>query len=276
MDADLQKEINKFKNLPQFRDKPIEFIEKKATISLKIRKFAEQNIFEDLDEKSLAEDLFVKYLDEYEFESTSDILRLQDLVFKYILKVRIQKRLNELTSTKGADGKEKKAYCSDKDVKPLLDLEKAITDDKIALGIDKPDDENKDELTGLQMLMKRFEKYINFNRNEFTTVCAHCGSMLLLRRRVKDFENLLHPFFSGRWLYNKAIINDVKKNIISKEQAARYLRTSPDYIDYAIKNENEICQCPNISPEEVKEFINSSPYLKDNFDASQGISNHEG
>jgi hypothetical protein len=269
MDSEIQKECNKLSKLTQYKDKPLEWIEKKAIVNVKIRNFAEQNIFQDLEEKSLAEGLFTKYLDEYEFESTSDILRLQDLIFKYILKNRIQKRLNVLTSGIGKDGQPKDVYCNDKDVKPLLDLEKAITEDKVALGIDKVDDEKKDELTGLQMLMKRFEKYINFNRHEFTTVCAKCGSLLLLRRRVKDFENLGHPFFSGRWLYNRDIINDVKKKLISKDQAARYLRTSPDYIDYVLKNETEIINVPGLSQEELKEILDSNPYLKDTIEVNK-------
>ena len=271
MDAEIQKEVNKLSKLTQYKDKPSEFIEKKAIVNVKIRKFAQENIFQDLKEKELAEDLFIKYLDEYEFETTSDILRLQDLIFKYILKNRIQKRLNTLTSGKDKDGKDKDVYCDDRDVKPLLDLEKAITADKVSLGIDKVDDEKKDELTGLQMLQKRFEKYINFNRNEFTTVCAKCGTILLLRRRVSAFENFIHPFFSGRWLFNRAIIDDVKKNLITKEQAARYLRTSPDYVDYAIKNEGEICKCEGIPQEEVQEFVDKNPYLKENIEVNKEI-----
>jgi len=262
MDADVQKEVNKLSKLTQYKDKPLEWVEKKAIINVKIRNFASQSIFQNLEEKELAEDLFSKYLDEYDFESTSDILRLQDLIFKYLLKNRIQKRLNELTSGIDKDGKEKNVYCSDKDVKPLLDLEKAITEDKLALGIDRVEDEKKDELTGLQMLQKRFEKYINFNRNEFTTVCAKCGNLLLLRRRVKDFECLIHPFFSGRWLYNREIMKDVKKGLITKEQAARYQKTSPDYIEYCLKNENEIVHIASLSQEEVNDFVENNPYLK--------------
>ena len=271
MEKEVQNEINKLSRLVQYKDKPSEYLEKKAIVNLKIKKFAQENIFQDLEEKSLAQDLFVKYLDEYEFESTSDILRLQDLIFKYILKNRIQKRLNNLTSGFDKDGKTKDFYCNDKDVKPLLDLEKAITDDKLALGIDKVDDEKKDELTGLQMLQKRFEKYINFNRNEFTTVCAKCGTILLLRRRVKDFENLIHPWFSGRFLWNTAIMNDVEKNILTLEQAAKYLRTSPDYVLWALKNRVEICQCEGIPQEEVQEFVEKNPYLKDNCDSNKEI-----
>ena len=276
MDKAVQNEFNKLSRLQQYKNKPVDCIEKKAIVNVKMQDFVRQDVFQDLAEKELAEDLFTKYLSEYNFESTSDILRLQDLVFKYILKNRIQKRLNVLTSGLDKDGNAKDIYCSDKDVKPLIDLENAINADKLALGIDKVDDEKKDELTGLQMLMKRFEKYINFNRNEFTTVCAHCGTILLLRRRVKEFENLIHPFFSGRWLYNRAIMEDVKRGLISKEQAARYERTSPDYIDYCLKNEKEIINIPGISQEEVKEFVDNNPYLKDNCEVNKEIENNRG
>jgi hypothetical protein len=262
MDAEIQKEINKISKLAQYQNKPLEWLEKKAIVNVKMRSFIHQNIFQDMDEQDLAEDLFAKYLSEYDFDSTSDILRLQDLIFKYILKNRVQKRLNELTSEKDAEGKAKKVYCSSKDVEPLIDLEKAINEDKLALGIDRVDDEKKDELTGLQMLVKRFEKYINFNRNEFTTVCAKCGNLLLLRRRVKDFECLGHPWFSGRFLWNTAIMDDVEKKIITLEQAAKYLRTSSDYVLWALKNKDEIINIPGLSQEEIKDFVETNPYLK--------------
>lgn len=104
--------------------------------------------------------------------------------------------------------------------------------------------------------------YIPFNRNEFTCACAYCGELLLLRRRVKDFEVLKHPAFSGRFLYNIEIIEDVKKGLITKEQAARYMRTSPSYIDWAIENEHDIISVEGVSQELIDKFVNDNPNLR--------------
>ena len=82
-----------------------------------------------------------------------------------------------------------------------------------------------------------------------------------MRKRVKDFDVLKHPFLSGRFLYNVEIIKDVEEEKITKEQAARYLKTSSQYIDWAIKNKHKIIDFENIDQEEINKFINNNPYL---------------
>lgn len=87
--------------------------------------------------------------------------------------------------------------------------------------------------------------------------CGSCGKMLLLRRRVKNFDNIQHPWFAGRWFFNYQIILDVKEGKISKTQAWRYLCSASkgdtekpafskeyclDYIDYCLENWDEIIE----------------------------------
>jgi len=119
------------------------------------------------------------------------------------------------------------------------------------------------------VLKKKFKTYIAFNKNEFTLwspiICKKCGAKdiqpILLRRRVKDFKALKHPFFSGRFLFNAAIMDDVESEAITKEQAAKYLQTSVKYIEWAIENRYKIVEIDNVPKEEVDEFIDDKPYL---------------
>ena len=177
---------------------------------------------------------------------------LADLVFEEILKKNLQDQINKLNN--------EKKYPSDKLVKSLHDVEERVLKLKNGLGINKSQETS--DLTALQMLEKRFELYIPFHRNEFTTVCGHCGQLLLLRKRVKDFDCLKHPFFSGRFYYNARGIELVKKGIWTKEQYAYAFYTSVDYVDWCIKHENDIIQIDGVEREKIEEFINNNPNLK--------------
>jgi len=103
---------------------------------------------------------------------------------------------------------------------------------------------------------------------EVPFICKKCGhetvEMYLLNRRCKneDWELRKHPYFVGRWLYNAEIIQDVEDNKITKEMAARYLRTSPQYIEWCIENRHKIVEIPGISQEKIDEFVKKNPFLK--------------
>jgi hypothetical protein len=154
------------------------------------------------------------------------------LVFNEVLVCRIQKTINELTSKDG------KTYINDKLVKSLHEAEDQCLALKLKLHIDNED--KKDDLTVLQLLKKRFHIFIQDNKNEFTCVCAKCGNLLLLRRRVDNFDVMVHPQFSGRWYFNRHAIQMVKDGRLTREEYAKIFATSPDYVDWCIANEGKI------------------------------------
>lgn len=113
--------------------------------------------------------------------------------------------------------------------------------------------------------------YIAFNRNEFTLyspiICQKCGEKdvqpILLRRRVKDFDVLKHPFFSGRFYYNRKGMALVKTGIWTKEQYAWVFETSVKYVDWCLEHENDIIELSDVDQQEINDFINSKEYLKE-------------
>lgn len=237
---DVKKEINKLQKLVQYKDVSEALLEKQAQKNITLRELTSSGNFIDETEKKQAKICFEKYIETNEFESFSDLSTLSMLVYNEILINRIQKTINECTTKDG------KSFISDKLIKSLHDAENQVLSLKSKLGIDK--EKKEDDFTVLQTLKKRFHKYINENKHEFTLSvpfqCSACKKddvkLVLLRRRVKDFDVMNHPFFAGRFYYNEEIIKDVKKGVITSEQAARYLKTSVDYIKWCIENEGKI------------------------------------
>jgi hypothetical protein len=118
--------------------------------------------------------------------------------------------------------------------KSLSDATNQVLALKLKLHIDNED--KKDDLTVLQQLKRRFHAWIQENKNEFTCVCAKCGNILLLRRRVANFDVMVHPHFSGRFWANEYALNMVKEGRLSKEDYAKIFATSTDYCQWLLDN----------------------------------------
>jgi DNA-directed RNA polymerase beta' subunit len=267
--TDLQKEISRLQNLKQNRKKDKSALEHTAQLNLWKKQANISEKFESKEEKEIAEELFNNYLANYEFTSYNDITNVIDLVFEEILKLSIQKSINKITSD------EKSTFVPDRLIDSLHKIEDTIYALKEKVGIVGKQEQN--DLSALEELDKKFKTYIAFNKNEFTfyapIICKECGSKdiqpILLRRRVKDFKALKHPFFSGRFLFNIAIIDDVEKGLITKEQASRYLATSVKYIEWAIENRHKIVEIDGVSQDTINEFIDNKPYLGKSTDCIQ-------
>lgn len=251
MDEILINEIARIRNLKNYKDLPDEELERIARINLKLKDFKAIPLFDSTSEdgakeQDLAEKRYRLYLETHEIESVSDLDTLRSLVFTEIFESRIQQELNK-------QAKEEK-YPPEKLTKQLLDLQNQKSQLKIKLGIDKTTNKVTD-LTHLQQLEKKFQDYYQANMNEFTTICGCCGELLLLRRRVKEFDCVKHPWFAGRWLFNYPLLKMVKNEEITKEKAWEILCAASkadeskaafskeyciDYINYCLEHWAEI------------------------------------
>jgi hypothetical protein len=243
----IQAEINRIKNLPQYKAKSSDDLETIASANLKKKDTDIGQKFTDPDEADYARKLFKKYLAEYPNLSYSQVEMIEDLIVHQINKMFIQKQIEI--------GKTEKKFVHNSLFDQLREIEEHIFQLKEKIGLNK--ELEVGELTATQMLQKRFDKYINENREEFTTVCEGCGSLLLLRRRVKNFDCLQHPWFAGRWFFNYEILKDVKDGKLAKEDAWRYMCSASkgadskpafskeyciDYIDHCLKNWGDITE----------------------------------
>ena len=240
MNDAIKVEMAKLKRLVQYKNADDTVLEKAAQKVVVLRDLVDSGNFIDDEEKQKAKKIFEAYLQQNSFESYSDLATLSVLVYNEVLSGRVQKSINECTTKDG------KTYISDKLLKAHTDLTNEILKLKKTLGIDK--EEKVDEFTALQLLKKRFAQHIMENRAEHILwvpyTCSGCGKQdiesHLLRLRVKDYDVLKHPFFSGRFLWNSEIMKDVEDKKITIEQAARYLKTSTDYITWALQNKGRI------------------------------------
>lgn len=248
--GEINKELGRLKHLKGNQGKPEEELTKQAVLNLRVREFKHNPLFSDLDEIKLSDERFREYLKANEIDSLGEIDTLRSLIYCEIFEVRIQRELNKL----GEDNK----IPFDKITKQLTDIQNQKMILKVKLGIDRDAKEDSD-LTKLQMLEKRFDRYIIEHRNEFELAyvftCKKCKTkdveLVLIRKRIKDFTALRHPWFAGRYLFNYEILKDVKSKKISKHDAWRYLCCAStggnyegsfseeyctDYIDYCMDN----------------------------------------
>lgn len=256
MKTDLSKEINRIANLKQNKDKDLSesALEQMAKVNLITREFKNNPLFPDPIDQELAVKKFKSYTQDYELVSLSDLDTLRSLIFVEIYERKVQMQINTIL--------EEKKYPNERLTKQLTDLQNQKLNLKVKLGIDSEEGE-KDELTGLQTLKKRFHKYIQANKNEFTLTvpfeCKKCGhkdaQLHLLRRRIKDFEAMKHPWYAGRFFFNYEMLKDVKEGKLSKVDAWRYMcscaktedekivtseKYCTDYIEYCLKHWDEI------------------------------------
>jgi hypothetical protein len=245
LDEATQKELKRIKNLSQYKNKSDEDLLLIASANIKRKSADIGNKFNDPIEQEEARRLYNKYITNYPNLNPSQLELVEDLIVHIINKNYTQKQIDNIKSEK-------------KSVPPSLfeqlqNIEEHIFELKQKIGLDQ--DNGNTELTGLQTLQKKFESYINSHKEEFTTVCSCCGTMLLLRRRIKDFDIIEHPWFAGRWFFNYEILKDVKEGKITKEDAWRYLCSASkgseskpafnkqytiDYIDHVLKHWAEI------------------------------------
>jgi hypothetical protein len=240
MNDSIKNEMSKLKRLVQYKNADNSVLEKQAQRIVVLKELIDSGNFIDEAEKKLAKKIFEAYLDKLDFENFSDLSTLSTLVYSEVLSKRVEKSINKCT-TKDGD-----SFISDKLLKSHSDLTNQILHLKEKLGINR--EVKEDEFTALQLLKKRFAQYVLENRAEHTLwvpyTCSGCGKQdvesHLLILRVKDYEVLKHPFFSGRFLWNSEIMNDVENKVITPEQAARYLKTSTDYITWALNQKGRI------------------------------------
>ena len=236
MNDAVKNEMSKLKRLVNFKNVDTTVLEKAAQRNVVLRDLISSGNFIDDKEKDLAKKIFENYLSKLDFENFSDLSTLSMLVYNEVLAGRLQRTIND-SSTK--DGK---SYVSDKLIKSLSDLTNQILSLKLKLGVDA--DKKEDEFTALNLLKKRFHQHIQENKAEYTLwvpyTCSSCGKQdvegHLLRLRVKDYDVLKHPFFSGRFWYNEKAMNDVESGKLSKEKYAEYFYTSVDYVNWALQN----------------------------------------
>ena len=105
-----------------------------------------------------------------------------------------------------------------------------MIDLKTKLGLFE-DQQSLDAFKDLEATEKKFAQYRKEHPLDFKTTCPHCTKIYFLKRRTKDFEEFISPFYAD----DKVLKNDElhacwKEGILPSDRYAKALGVSPDYI----------------------------------------------
>lgn len=178
--------------------------------------------------------LYFKYLADNSFESLAEKSTLINIIYKEILKMRMQEFIKKESENK--DGAVPISM-SEK----IMEMDTQILSEKTKLGMLKDKTNSLGGADVIEDLKARFKTWINKpeNRSEYECQCHNCGQVLLIRRRIDKEKDLVkeHPWYiNGGTFFNKEIFKDYINKKITKQQVCRYLDCAEDYLEWILKN----------------------------------------
>jgi hypothetical protein len=230
----LDKKVNKLRNLPQYKNKTEEELELLAKQQLERDELLCSLTFALPEEKKWAQDLLEKYLAQSSLTSAAEKDTLKQLIDNSVLMERIKKYLNtEYNKPNSAIPLQM--------IEQVNELSAKIEELKDRLGLTQKKNEKNDVSKIISDLTERFHKWINRpeNRCNYEFQCPKCEEIFLIRRRLdKEKDEIMeHPWFiEGGILFNKEIFIDLELGKISEDQARRYLNATLDYIRWIKTN----------------------------------------
>ena len=190
-------------------------------------------------EKRRAEQKFKKYKEIYHIESLSDLQLLESLIYREILQERTREQIKNDVKKKS---KKDNGEIESDELRPLsVRLMKVLNENeehililKEKLGLFE-DKKVKDPFKHIQILKKKFKIWRENNQGSRTLICPFCSKMLMLKIRTKAWEVQKHPFFRDRILASPHLVKLFMDKKITKEDVARILGCSSDYINWLIE-----------------------------------------
>jgi len=188
-----------------------------------------EGMFVNAGEKKEARVLLNKYLGNYTFENISEKNTVKQLVFLEVFNTRLQVELNQYH--------EEGQPSPPKTIESLHSNLNQISMLKAQLGIrkDKEKTFQSDAYLTLETLKRKFKKWREENSGSRTLICPHCGKMVMLKIRTDAWEAQKHPFFIDRFIANKHMMKMWSDGKISKDDVAKVLETSVDYVQWLLE-----------------------------------------
>lgn len=178
-------------------------------------------------EKKSAKKLFDDYRKNYSIDTLSDLQLLEALVYREVIQIRYKKKIEDVSKSKTV----KEANIIPKNLLEYLDdnLEHILTL-KEKLGLFSED--KKDEYKAFEVLEKKFDIWKKNHLEERKVTCPHCSKIFFLNIRTDKFKENKLELFKNKVLCNEHLWVCYKDNKITKEDMAKVLNVSPDYIDW--------------------------------------------
>jgi hypothetical protein len=222
----LEKKINKLRNLKQNKDKTDEQLELLAKEDLEKKDVISSLTFcKDDKEREFAIDLLERYTKENSIESEADKDTLRQLIdmeilaerFKYLLKIEYEKANPAIPLNM---------------VEELRETEKQVLELKNTLGLTNKDKNNQTWLQDWKNLEKKCLNYYREHAAETYTRCPRCQHMYRLLMRVDNKEKVSATFFKKTKLYNHKLFSLYHEKRLTDVEVAEILGVSVQYINY--------------------------------------------
>ena len=222
-------EYNIIKNLHQYKN----FSEhelRKVAFNRALEKLTDvESMLTKAEEKKSAKSLLKKYLKDFTPESTSDINILRSVIFLEVLNIRLQSELNKRYDN-NEDVPLKMIEIMHRNLDEVLTLKKSLGITRDSKKLDQSSVDKK-----IASLRSQFDVWLENNQASRHRTCPHCGQMILLKMRMDIYDLQKHPFFKDRILGNTHLIEMYRKEKITKEDVAKVLEVSKDYIDWLLQ-----------------------------------------
>ena len=181
-------------------------------------------------EKNFAKRAFNKYLSTYPNPSYSDLQLLEELVYRETIHERYKKKIGDLSK----DEKVKGEKIIPRYLLEFLNenLAQQITiKDKLGLFKERTEDEYK----AFQILEKKFKIWEQNHLEERKVSCPFCSEIFFLHIRTDKYKESGLKLFKNKVLCNERLWKIYKEKKITKEEFAKILNVSEDYIDFLEK-----------------------------------------
>lgn len=224
-------------NIKKVGRPPVQKIKEDSSNSLIDYKFEGNGLIDD--EFKYGKKLFENYRKYYHIDNFSDLRLLEELCRRETYQEMSSKARVDLANARDSED------VTDKTAKQALikKLEKRLSDlpdsdnnmeqililkEKLGLFKEKNTD---DPFKYIETLKKKFEIWKSNNQASRTRMCPHCSKMIMLAMKMDAWDLAKHPHFIDKTLANEEMWKWVRSEKITKEELAKALHVSTDYID---------------------------------------------
>ncbi len=174
---------------------------------------------------------FNDYQAKYSIDALSDLLILEELVFREIIQDKLKVKIGEIISSEVIQESNiipshlQEEY--DKNEDRIL-----ILKDKLGLFIDK---KVNDPYEKHEILERKAKIYRQDHPEEFKVTCPFCSEIFFLNRRIDKYEVSQLRLYKNKVLCNEGLWSLFKEGKITREDVAKVLNVSKDYVDFLEK-----------------------------------------
>lgn len=188
-------------------------------------------------EKRWAKRRFKDYCVRYSITALSDLLLLEELVHREIYQQKLHKKIGELSKdTKAKTNKDGTKKETKSEIVPTYIIRSLnenlnqilILKEKLGLFAEKKEDEYK----AFEILEKKFGIYKDEHIEEFEVDCPFCAMKFFLNRRTDKYQPSKLILFKDKVLCNSELWSLYKLGKITKEEFAKILNVSENYIEW--------------------------------------------